>query len=121
MNEPQHNPNHFLDTLREMRGGISLEELSTQLHALVAAVQDTGKKGSLVYTLTVKPATAGSSFQLVVADAIKASVPCLERSADIFFATKNGELTRSNPNQRSLDLKVVAAPVAAPLTEVARG
>lgn len=116
------NPNHFLDTLRQLRGGLSLEELSAQLQSLVAAVQDTGRKGSLVYTLTVKPATAGSSFQLVLADDIKAKVPCLERSADIFFATKAHELTRDNPNQRSLELRAVPEPEAAPtLVEVSHG
>ena len=117
---PEQFPNIFLDTLRELRGGMTLEELSAQLQSLVAAVQDTGKKGALVFTLNLKPASAGSTAQLIVSDDIKAKVPILDRGSDVFFAVKGGRLTRDNPNQRSLNLKIVSdAP--SQLKEIANG
>lgn len=118
---PQQTPNLFLDTLRELRGGVSLEELSAHLQALVASVQHTGKKGSLSYVITVRPASAGSTGQLILADAITVKEPKLERSSDIFFATQAGELTRRNPNQRELNLREIDKPANGEVREVSRG
>lgn len=75
----------------------------------------------LTYSITVRPATAGSASQLIVADSISVKEPKLERSSDIFFATKHGELTRKNPNQRDLDLKTVEPNAPMKLREVSSG
>lgn len=76
-------PIPFVATLQEINGGASLLELSDLSDALIAvvdAVRRTGKKGSLTYTLTVKPASAGDVDTLFLADDVKLKMPSL-RSA----------------------------------------
>ncbi len=92
----------FLDTLREIRRGVSLEELSDQLAALVASVRETGRPGKLTYTLVVKPASKGDTNTLMVQDAIKVAAPVLERATTVFYATTNNELQRNDPRQPEL-------------------
>lgn len=101
----------FIETLREIRRGVSLEELSDQLTALVASVRDTGRPGKLVYTLTVKPASKGDTQTLMLQDAIKVAAPVLERATTVFYATKDNALQRNDPRQPELEgLRVLDHP-----------
>ena len=52
--EPQARP--FADWLREQRGGASHSELTDALAALIEAVAETGKAGTLTYKVKVAPA-----------------------------------------------------------------
>lgn len=104
-------PGMFLDTLREIRRGVSLEELSDQLTAFVASVRETGRPGKLVYTLTVKPASKGDTNTLMLLDAIKTSCPALERATTVFYANSNNQLQRNDPRQPELEgLRVLDHP-----------
>ena len=67
--------NSYEQTLREMRHGRSLAELSEQLALLVAAVRDTGKAGSLAYKITVKPASAGDVVTVQLEDDVIPKLP----------------------------------------------
>jgi len=99
--------NSYEQTLREMRHGRSLAELSEELARLVAAVRDTGKAGSLTYKLTVKPASAGESITVQLEDEVVPKVPKPARGVSIFFANDDNQLQRTDPRQREFDIREV--------------
>lgn len=92
----------FLGTLKEIRQGQSLHELSEHLAVLVEAVRATGRKGSLTYTLTIKPASKGETVTLMVEDAVSVKRPNPERGTTVFFATNDNGLQRNDPRQPEL-------------------
>lgn len=92
----------FADWLREQARGHSHEELSQALHDLVARCRDTGRKGTLTYTVTVVP--ENDKGILVVGDEIKLKLPEHDRAKSLFWADRHGNLTRRDPNQHELDL-----------------
>lgn len=92
----------FADWLREQAKGKSHDELSESLRRLVEAVQDTGKKGSIAYTVTVEPATKGADA-LTVSDEIRVKIPEHARPASLFFADADSNLVRNDPNQPTFD------------------
>ena len=97
--EPHIRP--FADWLREQAKGHSHDELSEGLHDLVSRVVDTGKKGTLTYTVSVEQLKDGDA--LVVKDEIKLRLPEHDRPASLFFRDGDGNLTRSDPNQLTFD------------------
>lgn len=100
MNEQPIN-NGFGVLLSQMRKGQSHDELSRRLAEVVQAVQETGKAGSISYTVKVKPATKGNGVAVIVEDDIKHKLPQGDRTS-IFFATEDGQLSRNDPNQQEL-------------------
>lgn len=113
--------NSYEQTLREMRHGRSLQELSEQLALLVAAVRDTGKGGSLTYKITVKPASAGDVVTVQLEDDVKPNIPKPARGNSIFYANENNTLQRTDPRQREFDIREVPKPEmgAAPVAKTA--
>lgn len=97
----------FAETLRDLRAGRTQDELAEAMNQVVKAVRETGKVGEVTLTIRVKPASAGNTDTLMLSDAIKTKIPQLERGASIFFATPDNNLTRRDPNQRELPLRVV--------------
>ena len=93
----------FADFLREQSQGRTHEELSEQLHALIAAVTDTGKGGSLTLKLDIKPISAGDTSTLTVTDQIAVKAPKGDRPKSVFFVTGDGNLSRQDPRQLSFD------------------
>lgn len=91
----------FATVLLALGRGATERELSEALHDLVARVRDTRKKGVLTYTLEVAP-LKGESDALMLSDAIKLKLPEHDRAASIFFADRDGNLVRDDPNQPSL-------------------
>lgn len=110
--DPPDEPREFASFLLEQARGHSHSELSQGLHDLVARVRDTGKKGSITYTVAIEP-MKGNSDQLIVKDAIKLKLPEHDRAASIFFADRAGNLVRNDPNQPSLFGEVAEVPRAA--------
>lgn len=110
--------NSYEQTLREMRHGRSLAELSEELARLVAAVRDTGKAGSLTYQLTVKPASAGDIITVQLEDKVTPKIPQPPRGSSIFFANEENKLQRTDPRQREFDIREVpkTTATAEPLT-----
>ncbi len=88
----------FSDWLREQAGGKSHDELSDAVYDLVQRVKDTGKKGSIVYTINIGP-MKGDKDVLMVDDQIKLKLPEHDRKASLFYTDKVGNLTRTDPNQ----------------------
>lgn len=94
-------PRDFALFLMEHAKGRSHDDLSAALRAVVLAVSETGKPGKLTYTLTIRP-QSNVEGAVLIADAIKTSVPEFDRAESIFFATESGDLTRSDPRQTTL-------------------
>lgn len=106
----------FADWLRDQSSGASHEELTEALHDLVARVIDTGKKGHLIYTISIGP-LKGDVEVMVVEDAIKLKLPEHDRKASMFYPDANGNLSRTDPNQLTFEgLKEVPPPGVDPKT-----
>ena len=112
----------FADALREIDGGKSHDDLSIALRDLTAAVKETGRKGTLTYTVAIAPMKNNPDV-LQVTDRVAAKIPEPDRKASIFFADRDGNLTRTDPNQLSFEsLREVPAPTnqTAELKEIAK-
>ena len=92
----------FADWLREQSKGSSHDELSEGLHTLIARVRDTGKRGSIVFTVTVAPLKDDIDI-LVVSDEIKLKLPEHDRKASMFYPDDHGNLSRTDPNQLTFE------------------
>lgn len=76
-------------------------ELSADLADLARAVLDTGKAGSITYTVTIK-AMRGSDNQVLVSDSIKKKLPEHDRADSVMFSDECG-LTRHDPRQLAIE------------------
>lgn len=96
------------DTLRDIRGGEALEDLSAKLQELVQAVQSTNAGGTLVLKISVKP-MKGSTEAVVVTDDIVLKKPAVKSSGTVMFPTVEGNLQRHHPKQDDLPGITLAA------------
>jgi hypothetical protein len=110
--------NGFEKTLREMRQGAALSELTEGLFALVAKVRETGRAGKLTWKLKIKPASRGDGVTLMLEDEVEVKMPPVVRPQTIFFATEDGRLQRNDPRQKELELRAVPAPEMTELKKV---
>lgn len=99
----------FAAFLQEQREGVTHSELSEGLSDLVAACIEHGKGGTLTYKVSIKPNKDGVT--VFVTDAITVKAPVGERSAALFFADDDGNLSRKDPRQQELPLREVSRPV----------
>lgn len=97
----------FAAVLGELNKGKSHGELSVALRDLVAAVEDTGKKGTLTYRLTVAQMKDGQT--LIVSDEVIVKAPEHDRKGSIYWADKDHNLVRDNPAQTALNFGPVRA------------
>lgn len=93
----------FAELLTEFGHGAANRKLTDSLRELVAACKETGRKGSLTIKLAVK---ADGKMTSVGID-VKTTKPEHALPGEIFYATDDGGLTREDPRQRSLPLKVL--------------
>jgi hypothetical protein len=91
----------LFDTLRDLRGGVVIEDLEAKLQELVTQVQITNGSGTLELKLTVSP-LKGSSEAVVVKDDIKLKAPQIKSSGTVMFPTPEGNVQRSHPKQDDL-------------------
>lgn len=91
----------FVDTLRDVRAGEVLDEMSAKLQELVHAVQSTNAAGRITLSLDVKP-MKGSTEAVVITDEIKLKKPEIKSKGTVMFPTPEGNLTRSHPRQDDL-------------------
>ncbi|WP_405676854.1 hypothetical protein OG292_19645 [Streptomyces sp. NBC_01511] len=89
----------FAAFLQEQAGGQLHDELSEKLHGLIEAIKDTGKGGSISLKIDIKPIPNTDGRTLTVTDSVAAKLPRTERPKSIFFATDDGNLSRSDPRQ----------------------
>jgi hypothetical protein len=109
----------FATWLLQQSNGRSHDELSAGLHDLVAKVVETGKKGSVTYTVTVEPLDKDGDA-MKVTDEIKLKLPEHDRKASIFYPDGDGNLSRRDPNQLSFD-DIHDVPAHNPATGEIRG
>jgi hypothetical protein len=98
----------FVDTLRDVRGGEVLEDLSERLGELVHAVQTANASGELILRIKVAP-MKGSSEAVVVTDKIDAKLPKIVSAGTVMFTTPDGNLQRNNYKQPELPGITLAA------------
>ncbi len=91
----------FAAWLQEQAKGATHAELGEALYDLVARVKDTGKAGTLTFTIKVEPWKQDRGV-LIVSDEIKLKLPEFARQPSIFYRDDNGNLTRENPDQPEL-------------------
>lgn len=92
----------FAAWLQEQSNGRSHTELSEGLHDLISRVRATGKKGSILYAVTIAPYDKTTDV-LQVNDEIRLKLPEHDRRSSIFYPDRNGNLSRHDPNQLSFD------------------
>lgn len=118
--QPQPPSNGFTRWFSTHRNGAAGADAFEALQALVAAVRETGKKGSLTITLNVRPATKGIGGAFIVEDDVQVKAPKRERSQALYYGTEDNTLIRENPAQLTMELKTIdGAQEAAPLKQVA--
>lgn len=109
----------FLNVLTAHKNGAAISDASAAMKQVVAAVQLTGKPGSLTVNFSIAPATKGDAGTLVIVPKIKFKAPETEAPGSIFYADADFNLVREDPNQKVMDLREPASEVsAAPLKEV---
>jgi hypothetical protein len=99
--------NTFELTLREMRAGQVVSDLSDELGKVIEAVRATGKPGELQLRIKVRPASKGDIATVLVEDKIDSKLPRPERAQTIFFTTDGNGLQRQDPRQTEMELRVV--------------
>lgn len=96
-------------TLQEIAAGSFHAKVSDELRQLTAAVTDTGKKGTLAITLTVAPIKPGNTSNLVVTAQSVVKAPAGDAPSAVFFHDRDGNLTRDDPNQPTLPMRIVGS------------
>ena len=100
----------FADFLAEHNNGLGHRQSGEALQRLVAAVQDTGKKGSVTIRVDVAQMKDDETLLITVIN-VTEKLPVAPAKPAIFYADDEGNLTRSDPRQMSFDsLKEVPAP-----------
>lgn len=96
----------FTDTLREIRRGTVVDELTKQLAIVAQAARATGKPGSITLKLTVKP-EKDKGRQIELVPSVSLSIPQDDLKSGIFFLTDDADLARTDPDQGELSLRAV--------------
>jgi hypothetical protein len=91
----------FASVLYEINKGKTHTQLGDELRALVAAVVDTGKPGTLTLTLTVKP-LSGNDEGITITGRVASKLPAFATPASVFFVDADHNLNRSPVNQHAL-------------------
>ncbi len=97
------------DQLRDIRGGLMVEELTEKMAEVVNAVLATGKKGNVTLKLYFDPASKGDAV-ITITDEIKATIPQEKKLGTLMFALPSGTLQRQDPRQTELKLTAVTTP-----------
>lgn len=105
----------YAAVLQEIDGGKVHATASAQLASLVEAITSTGKSGSLTLTLKIKPASRNSDV-LIVTGAVGIKAPAPEAAESTFFV-HNGALSRDNPKQPELPMRIVPGNADLPIRE----
>jgi hypothetical protein len=94
--------NAFAQWLGRARRGLTLVELAAAVAEVNEAVVRTGKAGKVVLTVSVRPATKGSSNAVEVADTIRAEVPSPDRDSTLLFVSDDNGYSVRDPRQPAL-------------------
>lgn len=99
---------HFLMAVGRIDGGLPVETADEQLRNVIAAVQRTGKKGSVTVTLEVSP---NGEMGFAASAKVRAKAPQVNFGQSFFFMGRDGDLTREAPSMQQLGLMGAKADV----------
>lgn len=88
-----------VEFLSSQRNATLLHDFGEELDALVRAVRETGKGGTISLTIKAKPAGKNAGPSFVFSDTIKSNPPKPDVSETIMYASEDGSLTRRDPRQ----------------------
>lgn len=86
---------HFLMAVGRVDGGLAIETADARLRDVIAAVQRTGKKGTVTIALEVAP---NGEFGFAASAKVTAKAPELNFGQSFFYADRAGNLTRQAPD-----------------------
>jgi translation elongation factor P/translation initiation factor 5A len=104
----------LIQTLKDLREGLTVVEADEALRQLVANVRAAQKKGKLTITLTLAPVRSGAGNVLTIAADLKLTVPTPERESTILYAHDDHTLSRRDPRQPALPGLRTVTPITAP-------
>lgn len=109
---------HFFNTLRELRQGLTLDELDSAMPELVAAVKGTNKPGQITLTIKMRPPKKGGGKYLHVEAEVVSKLPKPDKGDTVFYTLSDNSLSRQDPDQKQLDLRPVPSgkPLHDPVT-----
>lgn len=87
-----------LDLLADLQQGRVAARLSEQLHELIAACLDTGKKGVIQLQLVITPDPNAPQERMNVDARTVVKAPVRSERASLFFVSAEGNLQRTDPN-----------------------
>lgn len=92
---------HFLMAIGRIDGGLPVEIADAQLREVIAAVQRTGKKGTVSVTLEIAP---NGELGFAASAKVAAKAPQVSFGQSFFFVDRVGDLTREAPHMADLGL-----------------
>lgn len=92
---------HFLMAVGRIDGGLPIEVADGCLRDVIAAVQRTGKKGTVTVTLEVAP---NGEMGFAASAKVTAKAPQIAFGQSFFFMGRNGDLTRQAPDMQQMGL-----------------
>jgi hypothetical protein len=98
--ETEAQPAEFAAFFVQHLAGRSHEEISDEFHQLLAAVNEHGKKGSLVITVTAEPPKGhidGAPVAISIDSTLKA--PKASAPPSLYFVDDDGNASRNDPRQ----------------------
>lgn len=95
------------DILRDVRGGKAVAQATALLTELVQAVDETGKSGEVTIKIKVAPEEGGGAQKILTVEC-KMKKPLAEIPKGIFFSNADGDLLRTDPNQKEMFKEVEA-------------
>ena len=97
--------NDILAVLMDMKSGAVAADISAKFDDVVKAVLETAGKGELTIKLTVEPSKMGMGgcvIEVTAKHECKTKKPELAIGNSVFFVTRDGRLTREDPNQEAM-------------------
>ena len=99
--------NTYVDALALQRRGTLLADLENDLAVLLAAVQTTGKAGTLTLELKITP-QKGDLGAVVISDKLTLKEPKADTPETLAYIDEKGQLTRRDPRQAALPENMTA-------------
>jgi hypothetical protein len=114
---PEEVHNAFLGTLAKLHRGRTITELTEAEESLVAAIRKTGKPGTILLKVRIKPHGKDSDMMMLNAS-VEVKLPQPQRSDTIMFADDENRLQRNDPRQLE-DQRLIAVPKEQPIADTA--
>lgn len=95
----------LLQVLLDMRSGQVATDCNLKFNDVLKSVLETGGKGELTIKLFIKPSKMGMGGAVIEVETeheCKMKKPELAVGRSFFFVTKDGDLTRSDPDQAAM-------------------